>query len=210
MASLKAILMMFVRGAWPGDKREGRQSAQKGAYSMGVRRIRPIIVRRAPGYPTQARVQLSHGIRPAAIGRGGIRPLKREGDGGTPLGRFPIRQVLYRADRVSRPRVGVPVRAIHADDGWCEDPSDRSYNRLVQIPEMSDADRLMREDALYDYVLVLGHNDRPRIRGRGSAIFVHLARDGYAATAGCIAFSKSDLRAVLAEIKRGSSFLVMR
>ena len=177
---------------------------------MGVRRIRPIIVRRAPGRPAQARVQLSHGIRPAAIGRGSVRPLKREGDEGTPLGRFPVRLVLYRADRVSRPRVGVPVRAIRADDGWCENPHDRNYNRLVRLAAQSGADRLMRKDPLYDYILVLGYNDRPCIKGRGSAIFVHLAREGYTPTAGCIAFSKSDMAAVLAETRRGSSFLVMR
>ena len=109
---------------------------------MGVRRIRPIIVRRAPGRPSQARVQLCHSIRPAAIGRGSVCPLKREDDGGTPLGRFPIRLVLYRADRVSRPRVPLPVRAIRADDAWCEDPGDRNYNRLIRLPAKSSADRL--------------------------------------------------------------------
>ena len=176
---------------------------------MGVRPIRPIIVRRAPGRPSQARVQLSHGIRPAAIGRGSVRPLKREGDGGTPLGRFPIRLVLYRADRVSRPHVPLPVRAIRADDGWCDDPGDRNYNRLIRLPMLRSAESLMRDDALYDYVLVLGYNDRPRIKGRGSAIFVHLARPGYTPTEGCIAFSKSDLTTVLAEIRRGSCFFVI-
>jgi len=177
---------------------------------MGVRRIRPIIVRRAPGRPCQARVQLSQGIRPAALGRGSVRSLKREGDGGTPLGRFAVRQVLYRADRVSRPRTSLPVRAIRADDGWCDDPGDRNYNRLVRLSATSSADRLMRDDALYDYVLALGYNDRPRIKGKGSAIFVHLARPGYAPTKGCIAFSRRDLLAVLAEIRRGSCFLVLR
>ncbi|MHA1517063.1 MAG: L,D-transpeptidase family protein [Alphaproteobacteria bacterium] len=177
---------------------------------MGVRPIRPIIVRRAPGRPSQARVQLSHRVRPAAIGRGSVCPLKREGDGGTPLGRFPIRLVLYRADRVSRPRVPLPVRAIRADDGWCDDPGDKNYNRLIRLRTRRSAESLMREDTLYDYVLVLGYNDRPRIKERGSAIFVYLARPGYTPTEGCIAFSKSDLAAVLAEIRRGSSFLVMR
>ena len=63
---------------------------------------------------------------------------------------------------------------------------------------------------LYDLVLVLGYNDRPRIKGKGSAIFVHLARAGYTPTEGCIAFSRRDLLAVLAEIRRGTDFLVMR
>jgi L,D-peptidoglycan transpeptidase YkuD (ErfK/YbiS/YcfS/YnhG family) len=177
---------------------------------MEVSRIKPIIVRRAPGRPCQARVQLNHGVRTAAIGRGSVRPLKREGDGGTPLGRFPVRLILYRSDRVPRPRTQLPLRAIRTDDGWCDDPADRNYNRLVRLPSKRGAEGLMREDGLYDYVLVLGYNDRPRIKGRGSAIFVHLARPGYTPTEGCIAFSRRDLLAVIAELRRGSCFMVQR
>ncbi len=177
---------------------------------MRVKGTRPIVVRRAPGWSSEARVQLAHRVLKAAIGRGSVRPLKREGDGGTPLGRFPIRLVLYRADRVRRPTTALPVRTIRKEDGWCEDPSDRNYNRLVKLAAHSSADRLERTDHLYDLVLVLGYNDRPRVKGRGSAIFVHLAREGYLPTAGCIAFSRRDLSAVLAELRRDSAFLVMR
>jgi L,D-peptidoglycan transpeptidase YkuD (ErfK/YbiS/YcfS/YnhG family) len=168
------------------------------------------VVRRAPGDARRALVALAHGVRPAALGRGGIRALKREGDGGTPLGRFAVRQVLYRADRIARPRTKLPVRAIRADDGWCEDPADRNYNRLVTLAPPSRADRLTRADHLYDLIIVLGYNDRPRIRGKGSAIFVHLARPGYAPTAGCIALSRHDLTMLLAALRRGSSIMVMR
>ncbi|MGZ5920006.1 MAG: L,D-transpeptidase family protein [Hyphomicrobium sp.] len=132
-------------------------------------------------------------MRRAALGRSGIKALKREGDGGTPLGRFPIRQVLYRADRGLRPRTRLPVRTIRKDDGWCDDPADRNYNRLIKLPSQRSAEGLMRADYLYDVVLVLGYNDRPRVRGRGSAIFVHLARPGYMPTDGCIALSRRDL-----------------
>lgn len=176
---------------------------------MQVNRRKPIVVRRAPGRPCEARVQLAHGVRRAAIGRGSIRALKREGDGGTPLGRFPVRGVLYRADRTSRPATHLPVRAIRDRDGWSDDPVDRNYNRLVQLPSHHSAEGLKRDDNLYDLVLVLGHNDRPRIRGKGSAIFVHLARAGYTPTEGCIALSRRDLYAVLAEIMRGTEILVM-
>lgn len=168
------------------------------------------MVRRAPGHSSQARVQLGHGVRRAAIGRGSVRPLKREGDGGTPLGRFPVRLVLYRADRMKRPRTSLPVRAIRANDGWCDEPNDRNYNRLVQLPTKRSAEGLMREDALYDVVLVLGYNDRPRIRGKGSAIFVHLAREEYTPTEGCVALSRRDLMTVLAEIKPETDFLIAR
>jgi len=177
---------------------------------MSVKRPRPIIVRRAPGRPSQARVQLAHSVRQAAIGRGSVRPLKREGDGGTPLGRFPVRRVLYRADRAFRPHVPLPVHAIGKADVWCDDPNDRNYNRLITLPSPRGAEGLRRSDHLYDLVLVLGYNDLPRIKGRGSAIFVHLARPGYTPTEGCIAFSRRDLLAVLAEIRRGTAFVVTR
>jgi L,D-peptidoglycan transpeptidase YkuD (ErfK/YbiS/YcfS/YnhG family) len=139
-----------------------------------------------------------------------VKPLKREGDGGTPLGRFPVRLVLYRPDKIPRPRTLLSVRAIRAGDGWCDDPRDRNYNRLVRLPSKRSAERLMRDDRLYDLVLVLGYNDRPRIRGRGSAIFMHLARDGYTPTEGCVALSRRDLLAVLAEIKSGTTVLITR
>jgi len=152
---------------------------------------------------------LAHGVRRAALGRSGIKALKREGEGATPLGRFPVRQVLYRADRVTRPRTVFPLRAIRADDGWCENPADRNYNRLAKLSPRSRADRLTRDDNLYNLILILGHNDRPRVRGRGSAIFVHLARPGYAPTAGCIALSHHDLLMLLAQLRRGSAIYVL-
>jgi L,D-peptidoglycan transpeptidase YkuD (ErfK/YbiS/YcfS/YnhG family) len=176
---------------------------------MRVKRSRPILIRRAPGSASQARVALSHGVRPAALGRGGIRALKREGDGGTPLGRFAARQVLYRADRVMRPRTQIPVQAIREHDGWCDDPADRNYNRLIKLSSQSRADRLIRSDHLYDIVLVLGHNDRPRVKGKGSAIFVHLARPGFTPTDGCIALTRHDFTMLLAQLRRGSSIWIV-
>lgn len=170
---------------------------------------RNIVVRRAPGNPREGRLILAHGARRAALGKSGVAALKREGDGATPYGRFLIRQVLYRADRVKRPRTPFPVRAIRACDGWCEDPADRNYNRFVRLSSNSSADRLTRVDHLYDLILVLGHNDRPRVRGRGSAIFVHLARPSYSPTAGCIALSRHDLLMLLAQARRGSMIAVI-
>ena len=175
---------------------------------MKVKRPRPIIVRRAPGNRCRARVAFGHGVRHAALGRAGIRALKREGDGGTPLGRFPVRHVLYRADRMARPRTRLPVSAIRDDDGWCDDPADRNYNRLVTLPSRRSAEGLKRADMLYDLVLVLGYNDRPRVRGKGSAIFVHLAREGLTPTEGCIALSRHDLTMLLSRVQPGSKIWV--
>ncbi len=176
---------------------------------MGVKASRKIAVRHAPGNPRQGLVVLAHGVARAALGRGGVAALKREGDGATPLGRFPLREVLYRADRVSRPRTPLRLRAIRPGDGWCEDPADRSYNRLVKTASRPGVDRLIRTDHLYDVVLVLGYNDRPRVRGKGSAIFVHLARPGYTPTDGCIALSRRDMLTLLRELRSRSTIVIL-
>jgi L,D-peptidoglycan transpeptidase YkuD (ErfK/YbiS/YcfS/YnhG family) len=104
----------------------------------------------------------------------------------------------------------LPVHAIRASDGWCDDPADRNYNRLVKLPSRRSAEGLTREDHLYDLVLVLGYNDRPRVKGKGSAIFVHLARPGYTPTDGCIALSRRDILALIAQVRPGSDIVVMR
>jgi L,D-peptidoglycan transpeptidase YkuD (ErfK/YbiS/YcfS/YnhG family) len=145
---------------------------------------------------------------PCAVGRSGQRACKREGDGATPIGRWTLRQVLYRRDRGLRPRTGLPVRTIRSADGWCDAAADRNYNRVVQLPYPASAEAMFREDGLYDLVVVLSHNERPRVRGAGSAIFIHVARDGYLPTEGCIALSLRDLRLVLARCGRGSCVVV--
>ena len=137
---------------------------------------------------------------PVALGRGGIRANKREGDGGTPRGTFRLRRLWWRADRLPRPRTLLPVRRIRQDDGWCEDPRDRHYNQPIRLPPDHAGDRLWREDRLYDFIIELDHNTRPRIAGRGSAVFVHIARPGFAPTAGCVALTSSALRRLLARI----------
>ena len=177
---------------------------------MRVKRSRPIFVRRAPGDPSKAFVAFGHDVRPAALGRTGIRALKREGDGGTPLGRLSVRQVFYRADRIARPRTRLPVHAIRDHDGWCDDPTSCSYNRLIRLPSRRSAEGLKRADRLYDLVLVLGYNDLPRVKGKGSAIFVHLARPGFTPTDGCIALSRHDMQMLLAQVTRGTQIVILR
>ena len=149
-------------------------------------------------------VRIGTSVLPCALGRSGCRALKREGDGATPIGAWPIRRVFYRADRVRRPSSRVPVQAIRPGDGWCDAPGDRNYNRRIRHPYPAGAERMWREDHLYDIVVILGHNDRPRCQGRGSAIFMHLARDGFAPTEGCVAMHERDLRRVVATLNRQS------
>lgn len=128
-----------------------------------------------------------------ALGRGGLRADKREGDGATPLGCFPLRRVLYRPDRLSAPKTGLPCEPMAPDDGWCDEPADPAYNRPVKLPYPASHERLWREDGVYDLVVVLGHNDDPPTPGAGSAIFLHLARPDYSPTEGCVALRREDL-----------------
>lgn len=135
-----------------------------------------------------------------ALGRAGIVADKREGDGGTPAGLLPLRRVLYRADRVERPPTALPLARLGRADGWCDDPADPAYNRLVGLPHRARCEALWRDDRLYDVVVVLGHNDDPVVAGRGSAIFMHVASPGYGATEGCVALALGDLLRLLATV----------
>ncbi len=135
---------------------------------------------------------------PVALGWGGIKANKREGDGGTPRGVFRLKRLWWRPDRMPRPLTHLSVRPITGADGWCEDPGDRRYNRPIRLAPGQPGDRLKREDALYDVIIELDHNTRPRIAGRGSAVFVHVARPGFAPTAGCIALKPDALRRLIA------------
>lgn len=154
---------------------------------------------------------LSGGLAmPCALGRSGCRARKREGDGATPIGRWRLLQVLYRPDRVQRPRTRLPVRAIRPRDGWCDAPADRNYNRAVRLPYPASAERLWREDNLYDVVVVLAYNIHPRTLRRGSAIFMHVARPGLAPTEGCVALPRAQLLGVLAGLQRGAELRVLR
>lgn len=137
---------------------------------------------------------------PVALGRGGILANKREGDGGTPRGTFHPLRLWWRPDRGPPPRTHLPVRIIGPDDAWCEDPKSRHYNRPIHRSSAGEADRLMRDDHLYDLIVEIDHNTRPRIAGRGSAVFLHLARDNFGPTAGCVAMTRGNLQRLLARI----------
>jgi L,D-peptidoglycan transpeptidase YkuD (ErfK/YbiS/YcfS/YnhG family) len=157
-------------------------------------------VRPKPGQRTRGWLLAGPFAVPVALGRGGIRANKREGDGGTPRGTFRLRRLWWRADRMTRPMTHLPVRRIRGEDGWCEDPSDRHYNQPVRLKPEYPGDRLKRADHLYDLIIELDHNTRPRIAGRGSAVFMHVAQPGFAPTAGCVALKADALRRLIARI----------
>lgn len=143
-----------------------------------------------------------------AIGRGGIRGAKTEGDGATPAGVFPLRRVLYRADRIGAPASRLPVEPIAQDDAWCDAPGDPNYNRPVKRPYPASHECMWRTDELYDLVVVLGHNDDPPVADAGSAIFLHVARPDYAPTEGCVALALAELRNVLEKCGVGTRLRV--
>lgn len=146
-----------------------------------------------------------------SIGRSGWvqDALKREGDGATPLGRWPLRGVLLRPDRVAPPPgLRLPWRWLAPDDGWGDAPGDPGYNRPVRHPHPASAERLWRDDGLYDVIVVLGHNDAPVVAGRGSAIFWHCRRDDGAATEGCVAIARAELLALLPALAPGDMLVI--
>lgn len=159
-----------------------------------------IVVRRRPGNRSQGWLVAGPLALPVALGRGGIKANKREGDGATPRGTFRLKRLWWRDRRHRRPATLLPVMPIKPDDGWCEDPADRLYNRRIKVPPSSKADRLARSDNLYDFIVELDHNTRPRIAGRGSAVFIHVARAGFEPTAGCVGLQINSLRRLLARL----------
>ncbi|CAK0752221.1 YkuD domain-containing protein [Azospirillaceae bacterium] len=143
-----------------------------------------------------------------ALGRGGVRREKKEGDGVTPCGVLPMRRLFYRPDRMPPPVTELPTTALSPDDGWCDAPSDIRYNQYVRLPYAASHENLWREDSLYDLIVVLGWNDFPVIPGQGSAIFFHLAHKDYAATAGCVALCKEDMLNLLPGCSERSRIIV--
>lgn len=113
------------------------------------------------------------------------------------MGSFPLRRLLYRADRLGAPATGLPAAPLSPNDGWCDDVADASYNRQVSLPYPARAERLWRRDGLYDLIVVLGYNDHPVIPGKGSAVFLHAAKPGYPPTQGCVAVARAELLQIL-------------
>ena len=161
---------------------------------MPARAVRELRVRPEGG---GWRLELGGWSAPCAVGRGGPVAHKREGDGGTPIGRFRLRGLYFRPDRGFVPRCGLPLWPLRPNDGWSDAPLDAAYNRAVMLPRGHSAERLWRGDRLYDLIVPLGYNDRASRPGAGSAIFLHEARPGLTATEGCVTLRRPDLLALL-------------
>jgi L,D-peptidoglycan transpeptidase YkuD (ErfK/YbiS/YcfS/YnhG family) len=159
-----------------------------------------IRVRTRPGTRTKGILSAGPFRFPVSLGRGGVRADKREGDGGTPRGTFRLVRLWWRKDRHARPQTRLPLRPIRPEDAWIEDPADRRYNRHMRRAPGEPGDRLKRDDHLYDFIIEIDHNTRPRVAKRGSAVFIHAARDGFAPTAGCVGLELKTLKRLLARL----------
>jgi len=165
--------------------------------SLRDRPLSLVAVRAAAGNRSRGWLSADGQTIPVALGRGGIEANKREGDGGTPKGVFRPVQCWWRADRHPQPSTFLPVRPIGPEDAWCEDPADRHYNQPVKLVSNQSGDRLKRDDHLYDFIIEIDHNTNPRIAGRGSAVFLHLARPDFSPTAGCVSMTKGAMLRLL-------------
>ena len=159
-----------------------------------------IRMRTRPGRRTHGVLVAGRLAVAVVLGRSGIRANKREGDGATPRGRYRLVRLWWRADRSPRPRTLLPLRRIERDLAWCEDTADRRYNRPFRRSANDRGDRLWRDDHLYDLVVEIDHNTRPRVAGRGSAVFLHVARPDCSPTAGCVALGRGPLQRLLSKL----------
>lgn len=147
---------------------------------------------------------------PCTLGRGGVKPAteKCEGDGATPEGSWPLRKVFYRSDRMAAPQTGLPLFPLLPETGWCEDPAHPDYNCEIKLPHPAVVDHMTREDHLYDIVVVVGYNDAPVVPGKGSAIFIHLARPEWTPTAGCVGLRADDLVQILPKLDLATHLII--
>ena len=144
-----------------------------------------------------------------ASGRGGLSRDKVEGDGATPIGQFSLGILYYRPDRVQVNNCQLPIFAINETDGWCDDPDHPLYNQLISLPFLASHEKMWRQDHVYDIVIVVNYNISPIIPGKGSAIFIHLARENYEPTAGCIALNQEDLLFIIPQLTLGSQLIIL-
>lgn len=136
-----------------------------------------------------------------ALGAGGLAADKKEGDKKTPIGRFALRRIWWRPDRYSLPESGLPIRIISQKSGWSDDMGAPDYNRPVRLPYAPRHEKLWRHDRLYDVFIELGVNDAPPEKGRGSAIFLHLEKNNFQPTLGCVAVSRASMDFLLRHVQ---------
>ena len=143
-----------------------------------------------------------------AVGKRGIGYKQKEGDLITPKGKYKVKYILYRQDRVKKIQSKIRKIKITKNLGWCNDPESKDYNKLIKLPSKFNHEKLYRKENTYDIILVLNYNMRPIIKNKGSAIFIHVARKKFKKTEGCVAIGKSNLLTIIKRIKKNSVFKI--
>ncbi len=143
-----------------------------------------------------------------AIGLKGVTANKLEGDKCTPIGEFSFDKIYYRSDKLGLMNFSIPSASILEDDGWCDDPKSNFYNQHIKFPFSGSAEKLYRKDDLYDLIFILNYNTNPIISGKGSAIFLHVCKDDFTPTEGCIALEKKALLKISKRIDYDSKIII--
>jgi L,D-peptidoglycan transpeptidase YkuD (ErfK/YbiS/YcfS/YnhG family) len=136
-----------------------------------------------------------------ALGKRGIGYKKKEGDLITPKGLYKIKYILYRKDRIKVINSKLKKIVIKRNTGWCDDPRSTKYNTLIKLPSNYSHEKLYKKENVYDVILVLNYNMSPVIKNKGSAIFIHVAKNNYEKTEGCVAIKKVQLLKIIKELK---------
>ena len=145
-----------------------------------------------------------------ALGKAGINKKIKEGDNITPAGVFKITKIYYRADKIKNIKTAIKKIKIKKNMGWCDDIKSRFYNKEIKLPIQHSHEKLYRKDEIYDIICVLNFNTNPISRGKGSAIFVHVAKKKYTSTKGCVALKKKDLMYILSKIKKNTKIKIIK
>ena len=143
-----------------------------------------------------------------ALGKNGIKKKVKEGDFITPKGKYKLIKIYYRADRIKK--INSPLKKIKLKKnmGWCDDVNSKYYNKQIKINDKISHERLYRKDSLYDILVVLNYNLNPIIRGKGSAIFLHVAKKNYSKTQGCIALKRNELLNLVSKIRKNTQIKI--
>ena len=142
-----------------------------------------------------------------SIGKRGIGEKKKEGDLITPKGKYKIKYILYRKDRVEF-KSKIKKIIITKKMGWCDDPNSKQYNKLIKLPSAYKYEKLYKKENIYDIIIVLNYNMSPTLKNKGSAIFIHVAKKNYKKTEGCVAVKKTHLLKIMKDLKRNTRVLI--
>ncbi len=139
-----------------------------------------------------------------AVGKRGIGYKRKEGDLITPKGKYKIKYILFRKDRVKKIQSKIKKIVIRKNMGWCDDPKSKNYNKIIKLPSEYNFEKLYRKENIYDIILVLNYNMNPIVKNKGSAIFIHVAKRNYNKTEGCVAIKKKSLLKIIKELKNNT------